>query len=361
MKRPIVIAFIILLSGLRAFGGENDFSGPVLSVFQGDKLSVKHGNETAYIHLDGVRCLAVGEPLGQEARHYSENATLTWNVTVTYQGSGSPSASTEHWTPAKVTCLDGHILNIELVKEGLAWCTEPTGPAASCRDDLKSAEQQAQRLKLGIWRHLAFPADHTGTEVDQFKRMVELVVAFIAKQKWTLLFKLKTADCVRLLIIVVIGWLARGRFPFLAVFLGSTAGLLIPGLSWPLRVQAGIAGILVLSQAKRLFSLPLRAILLFFGPSALVFGVPVLLVSRYPCGSSWLLAGLAAGYIVIQAPTIVLSALLAWGVVEKPEEPASKPILRPFAPDTYVRSGVPDAPRGHEAAMSQAPRRSPFG
>ena len=166
--------------GRSAFGAENEFSGSVMFVIQGDKLTVKHGNEMSYIHLDGVVCPEKDKPFGREARGYVQDATLVGKVKVSYLGNCSLSSSSENWTPAKVICADGSILNVEVVKRGFGQCVDTSGPAEAIRDELKSAENQARKDRLGIWSTMPVPEAKVSPTVvpgsesgKQFSRHIE--------------------------------------------------------------------------------------------------------------------------------------------------------------------------------------------
>jgi len=61
-----VILSLILLPSTIAFA---DFTGPVVSVLDGDTLEVLHNNHPERIRLSGIDCPEKGQAFGQRAKH----------------------------------------------------------------------------------------------------------------------------------------------------------------------------------------------------------------------------------------------------------------------------------------------------
>jgi len=52
----IALAVCVLLSGTAVFASTTDFTGPVVSVLDGDTIEVLHNNRAERIRLNGVDC-----------------------------------------------------------------------------------------------------------------------------------------------------------------------------------------------------------------------------------------------------------------------------------------------------------------
>ena len=90
-----------------------DFSGPVVSVLDGDTIEVLHNQHPERIRLSGIDCPEKGQAYGQKAKHAA--SALVFGKEVTLQTHGKDKYGR---TLADVLLPDGTNVNHELVKDG---------------------------------------------------------------------------------------------------------------------------------------------------------------------------------------------------------------------------------------------------
>jgi len=116
---PFVQACSLILLALRFFAvsavNAADFSGPVVSVIDGDTIEVLHNNRAERIRLNGIDCPEKGQAYGKKAKQAASE--LVFGKVVTLQTNGKDKYGR---TIADVLLPDGTNVNHELVKEG--WC-----------------------------------------------------------------------------------------------------------------------------------------------------------------------------------------------------------------------------------------------
>lgn len=92
-----------------------DFTGPVVSVLDGDTLEVLHNQHPERIRLSGIDCPEKGQAFGKSAKQTA--SALVFGKEVIIQTHGHDKYKR---TLGEVILPDGMNLNQELVKQG--WC-----------------------------------------------------------------------------------------------------------------------------------------------------------------------------------------------------------------------------------------------
>jgi endonuclease YncB( thermonuclease family) len=139
MKRLAFCIVLILLDPSTAFA---DFTGLVVSILDGDTITVlKDGNEEV-IRLNGIDCPEKNQLYGNKAKQFTSNRALNTVVTVEEK-----EVDRDGRTIADVILADGTNLNRELVKEGFAWWFFKY----SNDEMLRALEMEARDGKRGLW------------------------------------------------------------------------------------------------------------------------------------------------------------------------------------------------------------------
>ena len=103
-----------------------DFSGPVVSVLDGDTLEVLHYNRAKRIRLNGIDCPEKGQAYSQNAKQAT--SALVFGKEVMLQTFGKDKYGR---TLADVFLLDGTHVNQTLVKDGWCWWYRKYAPGHS--------------------------------------------------------------------------------------------------------------------------------------------------------------------------------------------------------------------------------------
>jgi len=93
-----------------------EFSGTVVSVQDGDTLTVLHGGREVRIRLRGIDCPEKGQAFGLNARGLTAELALGTSVRVMEE-----DVDRYGRVVATVMLADGRDLNREIVAAGLAW------------------------------------------------------------------------------------------------------------------------------------------------------------------------------------------------------------------------------------------------
>ena len=120
-----------------------DFTGPVVSVLDGDTLEVLHNQHPERIRLSGIDCPEKDQAYGQKAKHAA--SALTFGKGVTIQTHGHDKYTR---TLGDVILRNGLNLNQELVKQGWCWWYRKYAPGDTVREGL---EKNAREAKKGLW------------------------------------------------------------------------------------------------------------------------------------------------------------------------------------------------------------------
>ena len=128
MARLYVLIYILVCGSVPFY-----FTGQVVRVIDGDTIEVQLDDKVIPVRLYGIETPECNQAFSGEARQFTDSlATGRW-VTVTV---------------GMVNLPDGKILNLELIKNGLAWWSRKYAPGDST---LAQLEQEARSARKGLW------------------------------------------------------------------------------------------------------------------------------------------------------------------------------------------------------------------
>ena len=139
LTRVLLTCVVLLLSPYVSFA---DFSGPVVSVIDGDTIDVLHDRHPERIRLNGIDCPEKVQAFGKKAKQLT--STLVHGKEVTVQVFRKDRHGR---TVADVVLPDGTNVSRELLRAGLAWWYRQYSKDAS----LGALEEEAQQAKRGLW------------------------------------------------------------------------------------------------------------------------------------------------------------------------------------------------------------------
>lgn len=120
-----------------------DFTGPVVSVVDGDTIEVLHDQRAERIRLNGIDCPEKGQAYGQKAKHAA--SALVFGKEITLQTHGKDKYGR---TIGDVLLPDGTNVNQELVKDGWCWWYRKYAPRDTV---LEGLENEAREARRGLW------------------------------------------------------------------------------------------------------------------------------------------------------------------------------------------------------------------
>lgn len=139
MRHAALLVLFVLISVSEAFA----FTGPVISVQDGDTIEVLHNHHPERIRLHGIDCPEKGQAYGNKAKQAT--SALVFGKEVTLQTHGKERYGR---TIADALLADGTNVNHELVKDGWCWWYRKYAPKDI---ELKTLEEQARQSKKGLW------------------------------------------------------------------------------------------------------------------------------------------------------------------------------------------------------------------
>src|ERR1700704_4073644 len=113
MTRYLLTCFVLLLFAYTSFA---DFSGPVVSILDGDTIEVLHNDRPERIRLSGIDCPEKGQAYGTRAKQAASELVLGGEVALQTYGHDKYGS-----TLADVLLSDGTNVNYTLVKDGWCW------------------------------------------------------------------------------------------------------------------------------------------------------------------------------------------------------------------------------------------------
>src|SRR5215510_3727658 len=135
----MVIVVAALLCILLARGAlAADYSGPVVSVLDGDTIEVLHNTHPERIRLSGIDCPEKGQAFGNRARQAA--SALVFGKEVTLKTYGVDKIGR---TIADVFLPDGTNVIHELVKDGWCWWYRKYAPGNSELEKLEKDAREA--------------------------------------------------------------------------------------------------------------------------------------------------------------------------------------------------------------------------
>jgi len=120
-----------------------DFSGPVVSVLDGDTIEVLHNTLAERIRLSGIDCPEKGQAFGKRAKQAASELVLGGEVTLQTHGHDKYKR-----TLADVLLLDGTNVNHTLAEEGWCWWYRKYAPGDTV---LEGLENEAREGRKGLW------------------------------------------------------------------------------------------------------------------------------------------------------------------------------------------------------------------
>ena len=135
------VAFTLLVIPCLAVSAE--FQGKVVSIIDGDTISVLRDGQQVRVRLTAIAAPEKGQPYGKKAKRHVKDLVTGKSVTVKYE-----SLDRYGRILGAVILPEGTSLNHELVAKGLAWWYREYAP-----NDVTiiRLELEARRAKLGIW------------------------------------------------------------------------------------------------------------------------------------------------------------------------------------------------------------------
>jgi endonuclease YncB( thermonuclease family) len=142
MKHHILTGFVLVLVAAYPTLAGADFVARVVTVHEGDRLTIRHDGRSEIIYLQDVDCPELKQPYGKQAR--LAMAAYVGNRDVVVQ---SLKRDRHGRTTAVILLPDKRNVAHELVKEGLAWL-RPDMPQGQ---SLGEVEQLARAERKGLW------------------------------------------------------------------------------------------------------------------------------------------------------------------------------------------------------------------
>ena len=138
--RNFFVAFFYLFVPSLSFA---DFTGPVVSVLDGDTIEVLHNHRAVRIRLNGIDCPEKRQAYGKKAKQAA--SALVFGKEATLQTYGKDKYGR---TIADVLLPDGTSVNHTLVKDGWCWWYRKYAPGDTV---LGGLEKEAREAKKGLW------------------------------------------------------------------------------------------------------------------------------------------------------------------------------------------------------------------
>src|SRR5678815_5935362 len=136
-------AYFLFLIALFPKPSFADFTGPVISVLDGDTIEVLHNQHPERIRLSGIDCPEKGQAFGTRAKQAA--SALVFGRDVILQ---THSQDKYNRTLADVFLRDGTNVNRTLVKDGWCWWYRKYAPGNVILEEL---ERRARGAGLGLW------------------------------------------------------------------------------------------------------------------------------------------------------------------------------------------------------------------
>ena len=135
---------VLLLVGLSfSSNAAADFTGPVVSILDGDTIEVLHNTYPERVRLSGIDCPEKGQAFGTRAKQAASALVFGKDVTLDTHGQDKYKR-----TLADVFLRDGTNVNHTLVKDGWCWWYRKYAPGDTVLDKL---EKEAREARQGLW------------------------------------------------------------------------------------------------------------------------------------------------------------------------------------------------------------------
>ena len=142
LKRYMLTGFVLALFTTCPALSWADFNARVVTVHDGDRLTIRHDGRNETIYLKDIDCPELKQPHGKQAKHVT--AAYVANRDVVVRGL---ARDRQGRLSAEVLLHDGRNVGHELLKEGLAWWRR----SGSKNADLEIVEELARASRKGLW------------------------------------------------------------------------------------------------------------------------------------------------------------------------------------------------------------------
>ncbi len=143
--RLAIFAIALMLGEVVLGSPQRAFKGRVISVADGDTITVLSGKRSVRVRLHGIDAPESRQPFGAKSRQFLRSLALGKDVFVAPRGTGLDRYGR---FIGEVTLATGRSVNLESLTAGMSWWYRVFAP-----DDerLKTAESKARLGKRGLW------------------------------------------------------------------------------------------------------------------------------------------------------------------------------------------------------------------
>jgi endonuclease YncB( thermonuclease family) len=142
VKHHIVVGLVLALVATCPALSWADFAARVVTVHEGDRLTIHHDGRNETIYLKDIDCPDLKQPYGKQAKLVT--AAFIGHRDVVVRGL---KRDKQGRVSAEVFLHDGRNVGHELLKEGLAWWRR----SASSDAGLEVVEELARASGKGLW------------------------------------------------------------------------------------------------------------------------------------------------------------------------------------------------------------------
>ena len=142
LKHYIVTGLMLALMAACPVLSWADFAARVVTVHEGDRLTIRHDGRSETMYLKDIDCPELKQPYGKQAKHAT--AAFVGNRDIVVR---ALTRDKRGRTSAEVLLPDGQNVGRELVKEGLAWWQRSGSGDLSIGD----LEELARAEHKGLW------------------------------------------------------------------------------------------------------------------------------------------------------------------------------------------------------------------
>ena len=137
--KPLSLILPYLIFTISCFG--EDLIGKVVSVYDGDTITVLSGNTQHKIRLEGIDTPESKQPFGNKAKQAMSGMVFGKKVKVVWKKKDRYGRTLGH------VYVNGMWTNLQMIKQGMAWHYKQY----SKDQRLASAEVEARKKQLGLW------------------------------------------------------------------------------------------------------------------------------------------------------------------------------------------------------------------
>jgi micrococcal nuclease len=141
-KYVLLIVALAAIIGVAGFVYGKELKGKVVSIQDGDTITILKGSEQIRIRLSGIDCPEKKQAYGNVAKRFTSSLVFGKTVYVKYTGKDRYNR-----VLGTVFTKNGTNLNKELLKEGLAWHYKQY----DSNPELARLENQARKARVGLW------------------------------------------------------------------------------------------------------------------------------------------------------------------------------------------------------------------